>query len=261
MKKNRPYGYDSAQDGTLFAAKEAYRTIRTNLMFSLAKQDCRTIMFTSSVQGEGKTTSAVNVAFSIARNNKKVLLLDLDLRRPRIHRILKSSSAPGLTNYLSGFSALEEVLHKDVYPGLDVIFGGTISPNPAEITASEGMVNLIRDMKKNYDYIILDTPPVNVVSDALSLLPLTDGVVLVVRPKLADRKEVQRAVDQITFVGGKILGAVANGIQQEKRSYRYRYRYGSRYGSRYGYGYGYGYGKSAPENASAETEKKDDQAE
>lgn len=231
MKQNRPY---EAADGSMYAAKEAYRTIRTNLMFSLAKSGCKTIMFTSSVAGEGKTTTSSNIAFSIARSNKRVLLMDLDLRNPHVHRVLRKSNTPGLTNYLSGFNSLEEIVHRNVFPGLDVICAGTISPNPAEMIASEGTMNLIKSLKAYYDFIILDTPPVTLVSDALSVVPATDGVVLVVRPKYTDRKEVRRAVDQLEFVGGKILGAVANAVQQKKRSY------GGRYGSRYGYGYGYG---------------------
>ncbi|MBQ3074848.1 MAG: CpsD/CapB family tyrosine-protein kinase [Clostridia bacterium] len=242
MKQNRPYGY-GVTGGSLYAAKEAYRTIRTNLMFSLAKSGCKTIMFTSSVSGEGKTTTSANIAFSIARCNKKVLLMDLDLRNPHIHRILKKSNTPGLTNYLSGFNSLEEVIHKDVFPGLDVICAGTISPNPAEMIASEGTSALINSLKEQYDFIILDTPPITLVSDALSVVPVTDGIVLVVRPKFTDRKEVRRAIDQLTFVGGKILGAVANGVQQQKRGY------GRRYGN-YGYGYGYGYGRPSAEESS-----------
>ena len=227
MKK--AYGYGSSQ-GTLFAAKEAYRTIRTNLMFSIIKNGCRTILFTSSIQGEGKTTSSANVAFSLARSNKKVLLLDLDLRNPHVHRILKKPNAPGFTNYLSGLSSLEEVLRKEVYPGLDVITAGTISPNPAEMIASEEMQTLLRSFQEQYDFIILDTPPINIVSDALSLVSFVDGVALVVRPGYTDRKEVRRAINQIEFVGGKILGVIANGVQEAKG------RYGKRYG-RYGYGH------------------------
>ena len=246
MKQNRPYGKAyGASEGSLYAAKEAYRTIRTNLMFSLAKPGCKTIMFTSSISGEGKTTTSANIAFSIARSNKKVLLIDLDLRNPHIHRILKKSNTPGLTNYLSGFNTLEEVIHKDVFPGLDVICAGTLSPNPAEMIASEGNIGLINSLKEKYDFIILDTPPITLVSDALSVVPVTDGIVLVIRPKYTDRKEVHRAIDQLEFVGGKILGAVADGVQQQKRTY------GKGYG-RYGYGrYGYGYGKQAPESAAS----------
>ncbi|MBE6712424.1 MAG: CpsD/CapB family tyrosine-protein kinase [Ruminococcaceae bacterium] len=247
MKQTRPYGYGASGGSALYAAKEAYRTIRTNLLFSLAKTGCKTIMFTSSISGEGKTTTAANVAFSIARGNKKVLLMDLDLRNPHVHRILKKSNTPGLTNYLSGFAALEEIVHKEVYPGLDVICSGTISPNPAEMVASRGMIELLDKLKEQYEFIILDTPPITLVSDALSVVPATDGVVLVIRPKYTDRKEVRRTIDQIEFVGGKILGAVANGVQQQRKNY------GSRYG-RYGYGrYGYGYGA-----ADTQTEAKAD---
>lgn len=240
MKQNRPYSY-GAEAGSAYAAKEAYRTIRTNLMFSLAKSGCKTIAFTSSISGEGKTTTSANIAFSIARSNKRVLLVDLDLRNPHIHRVLKKSNSPGLTNYLSGFNKLDEIVHRNVFPGLDVICAGTISPNPAEMVASEGMMKLLNHLKSYYDFIILDTPPITLVSDALSVMPATDGVVLVIRPKYTDRKEVRRAIDQIEFVGGKILGAVANAVQQKKSSY------GRRYGSRYGYGYGYG---RTPEGAS-----------
>jgi len=232
MKQNEYYGgYGSSREDTLFAAKEAYRTIRTNLMFSVARSDCKTVMFTSSIQGEGKTTTAVNIAFSIARSNKKVLLLDLDLRKPSIHRVLKQKSIPGLTNFLSGYNSLEEVLHKELYPNLDVICAGTIPPNPAEMVASDGMIRLLEEMKKQYDFIILDTPPLNLVSDALSIISHTDGMVLVIRPKYTARNEVQKALSQVEFVGGKVLGIVANGVQDRKRSYRRYYRYG-----RSGYG-------------------------
>lgn len=259
MKQSRPYGKAyGAVSGSLYAAKEAYRTIRTNLMFSLAKPGCKTVMFTSSVSGEGKTTTSANIAFSIARSNKKVLLIDLDLRNPHIHRILKKSNTPGLTNYLSGFNTLEEVVHRDVFPGLDVICAGTISPNPAEMIASEGTLELIRSFKDQYDFIILDTPPVTLVSDALSVVPATDGIILVIRPKYTDRKEVRRAIDQLEFVGGKILGAVANGVQQQKGGYGKRYgRYG--YG-RYGYGR-YGYGKTEEDTPSSSDENKEEQSE
>ena len=230
-------GHYTSADGKLFEVKEAYRTIRTNLMFSVAKPGCKTVVFSSAVQGEGKTTTAANVAFSIARNNSRVLLIDMDLRRPRIHRLLKLSSVPGLTNFLGGFNPIEEVLHRNVFPNLDVICAGTIPPNPSELVASSHMATFIEAPKKGYDFIIIDSPPVGVVSDALPLLPLSDGMVLVVRSRYTNRKDVKRVVDQVNFIQGKILGVVLNGVRDEKRNYAYRRHY-----RRYGYGYGYGYG-------------------
>lgn len=230
--------YTSA-DGKLFEVKEAYRTIRTNLMFSVAKPTCKAVVFSSAVQGEGKTTTAANVAFSIARNNSRVLLIDMDLRRPRIHRLLKLSSVPGLTNFLGGFNPIGEVLHREVFPNLDVICAGTIPPNPSELVASTNMATFLEELRKGYDFIIIDSPPVGVVSDALPLLSLVDGLVLVVRSRFTNRKDVKRVVDQVNFIHGKILGVVVNGVQDEKRSYGYRRNY-RRYGYRYGYGYGYG---------------------
>lgn len=220
---------DSLREGTLFAAKEAYRTIRTNLMFSMAKTGCKTIVFTSSIQGEGKTTSAANVAFSMARGQQKVLLMDLDLRSPRVDRLVKKPTSPGLTNFLSGFSSLDEILHRNVFPNLDVICAGTATPNPAEMVASEGMAELIRKMQEFYDFIIIDTPPVRVVSDALPITRLADGVALVVRPKYTARKDVKETISQIELVGGKILGVIVNGVQEEKRRYG-RYQHYGHYG-------------------------------
>ena len=253
-----------ANNNLLFTAKEAYRTIRTNLMFSLAKKGCKTIMFTSSVQGEGKTTTASNVAFSIARSNKKVLLIDVDLRRPHVHRLVKLSNTPGLTNVLSGFNSLEEVIHKEVFKGLDVLCAGTISPNPSELVASEELAELLEKLKADYNFIILDTPPVNIVSDALTLMPYVDGVVMIARPNYTARKELQNAIGQINLVGGKILGVVANGAQIEKKYGYGRYgRYGryDRYGS-YGTASSSAQEQAAPapqEDVSEQTEKTEEE--
>ena len=224
------YGSVGGESLAAYAAKEAYHTIRTNLMFSLAKTGCKTVLFSSSVQGEGKTTSAANVAFSLARSNKKVLLIDCDLRSPRIHRLVKRAKAPGLTNFLSGFNSFDEICHRQVFPNLDVICAGTTSPNPSEMIASEGMASLLASIQKHYDFVIIDTPPVNPVSDALALVSSVDGVVMVVRPGYTNRKDFHNALSKIAFVGGKVLGAIANAVQAEKSRGYGRYGQYGRYG-------------------------------
>ena len=233
------YGKDAA----LFEVREAFRTIRTNLMFSVVKKGCKTIVFTSSIQGEGKTTVASNVAFSIARNNRKVLLLDLDLRRPRVHRLLKLPNTPGLTNYLGGFNSLEEVIRKEVYENLDVICAGTVSPNPAEIIASAPMVALLKEAEKHYEYIIIDTPPINLVSDALPIIKISDGVVLVARERYSSHPEIKKTIEKINFIQGKILGFVMNGAHDNK-TLGYS-------GKKHHYYYGTGSGNSSSSASSA----------
>lgn len=240
------YGYGRSKEGaSAFAVKEAYRTIRTNLMFSVVKKGCKVITFSSSVQGEGKTTTAANVAFSLARNNKKILLVDLDLRRPRVHRLLKLSNTPGLTNFLSGFNSLAEVLHKNVYENLDVICAGTISPNPAEMISSEFLAELLTSLQQNYDYMILDTSPINAVSDALPVIKMSDGVVLIARQKYSVHSELQKAIEQINFIDGKILGVVLNGVESEKKKY-------GRYGKYAKQSYGSYSAPAAPKESSGQ---------
>ncbi len=249
MTNNKGY-YGMNEKGVLFAAKEAYRTIRANLAFSLIKPGCKVVVISSSVPGEGKTTTSANIAFSIARSDKKVLLIDVDLRGPssQLSRLVKCDAKPGLTNFLSGMNTWEEVLHKNVFTNLDVICSGDVSPNPSEIVGSDSVAELIKKMREQYDYIILDTPPINFVSDALTLISQADGVVLVARPNYTTRSDLKKAVEQVNFAGGKILGVVVNGAQDEK------HRYG-RYGQRYGYGYkSYGT-KTQEENQKAFSEQ------
>ncbi len=211
-------GYNK-EEGTFFDIREAYRTIRTNLMFSLVKKGCKRIVFTSAVQGEGKTTTSANVAFSIARSQRKVLLLDMDLRRPRLNRLLKLPNTPGLSNFLGGFNSLEEVLHKEVYENLDVICAGTIPPNPAELIGSDAMAQFLAKLEEHYDYIIIDTAPVNVVSDAMPVIKTCDGVVLVVKEKYSTHTELKKAINKIDFIGGRIIGTIVNAVHEEKHRY------------------------------------------
>ncbi len=238
-----------------FKVEESYKSIRANITFSLMKKGCKKIVFTSSVAGEGKTTTTINLAISFAQAGQKVLLIDGDLRKPKIHQYFSISNTPGLTDYLgSTVSAsnqdrvdLFSIVHLTEYENLSVICSGSIPPNPAEILGSEPMANFLDDVSNDFDYIIIDTPPINIVSDALPIIRESDGVVLVVRYNQSTHPEVEKAIAALEFIDAKILGFVVNFVETKSGGkYNYgkysKYRYGYGYGG-YGYGgYGYGYG-------------------
>ena len=234
-----------------FFIREAYKTLRTNVTFSLAGEGTsRIVVVTSALQGEGKSVTAINLALSFSEAYKKVLLIDCDLRRPKLGRLLNLSSLAGLTNLLLYPSLLEKSILKH-YNTIDVLLSGDIPPNPSELLGSERMKKLLDQLREKYDCIILDTPPINMVTDAVVLAPQTDGVLFVVRANQSERGAVIHAVDQLEYTQAKLLGFVLNGIDLEQSGYGYgryrykRYRKYGYYGNKYGYsqGYGYGYGR------------------
>lgn len=240
------------QSALKFRIEEAYKTIRANIMFSVMKKGCKMIVVTSSAPNEGKTTTTVNLAVSISQADQKVLLIDGDLRKPKVHQYFSVPNSPGLTNYLgdkiSGKRSADlfSVIHPTEYENLCVLCSGTIPPNPAELLGSELMADFLNDVSKDFDYIIIDTPPVNVVSDSLPLIRESDGVVLVVRSNQSTHPELQRALASLEFIDAKILGFVVNFVESKAGKYsRGGYSYG-KYG-KYGYSYGYGtYGTYGP---------------
>ena len=240
-----------------FYLQEAYKTLRTNVNFSLADTEgCKVIMVTSSLQGEGKSLTALNLAISLGQTDKKVLLIDCDLRRPRIARLLNMSNPVGLSNLFIDFSFLDMAIVPHEEYGTDVIFAGDVPPNPAELLSSGRMQKLLTVLRERYDYIILDTPPVDLVVDAALLAPQCDGVLFVVRAEQSERGAVIHAMDQLAYVKANVIGFVFNGVTSEtKKGYgKYRYQMYRRYGyhgkyGKYGYGgqrlgyiYGGGYG-------------------
>ena len=244
IEKEQQYLLNKNSD---FFIREAYKTLRTNVNFSLASvTGCRVIAVTSSMQSEGKSITAANLALSLANADKKVLLIDCDLRKPKVGRLLGINARGGLVNLLADSKWTDELvqLYKDT--GLTVIVSGKIPPNPSELLGSARMLNLISVMRKKFDYIILDAPPVNMVTDAVVLGPVVDGYLFVVRSNQSERASVSHAIEQLGYADAKIMGFVMNGVPLEKTSYGYsKYHYG-RYGyGRYGYGrYGYGrYGR------------------
>ncbi len=213
-----------------FAVREAYRTIRNNISLSLIKSGCKVVLFTSALQGEGKTITSSNVAFSMSQTGKRVLLIDADLRLPRVHRALKLDNEKGLSNVLGQLCTFEEAVCHTKYSDLDVLTAGIKVPNPAELLVSDALRELLEVMKERYDYIFIDTPPVCAVSDALPLVKLTDGVILVVRQNFCTHPAVKQALEAFRMIEAKVLGAVLNSADTEDTSASY---------SKYGYGEGF----------------------
>lgn len=193
-----------------FKVTEAYKAARTNIAFSLLKQGCKEIVISSSLFGEGKTTTAVNVAISLAQMNVKVLLVDTDLRKPQINLFFNLSNTPGLTDYLGNMSEISEIIHTSQYENLSVLCAGIAVPNPSELLASSRMAYFLKEMEKHFDYIVMDTPPLNVVVDAVPLIKLSDGVILVVREGSSTYPELNRTIRELEMVGAKILGFILN---------------------------------------------------
>jgi len=216
-----------------FEYVEAYKALRTNFNFITANNKNRKIVVTSALRDEGKSSLAINLSISLAQADNKVLLIDADLRNPSLHRYLRltNDAKQGLSNLLSGNVKVGDCLIKTQY-GFDLIAGGPIPPNPAELITSDSMRDLLNIAAQHYDYIICDAPPVGIITDAAALSPLCDGVLYVIRQNYANKNQILGAVNKLQAVNAKILGAVMTQYVMPKefsRKYRY-YNYGYRYG-------------------------------
>ena len=231
-----------------FDAQEAYKLLRTNLLYTLPDKNCRKIGVTSSNRNEGKSTTSINLAYTLSATNNKVLLIDLDLRLPSVASKLEANYTYGIVDYLAGKVPLKRIVHKGQNVNWDIIYSGTIPPTPAELIASDKMKLLIKSLESMYDYIILDLPPVNIVSDALIAKDLTDGYIVVVRENYSDKHSLADCIRQLEFLDSNILGVVLVDSENSSSSaYSRRYhKYGKNY---YRYGYGY-YGKHLSEENS-----------
>lgn len=226
-------------DKSSFDVKEAYKELRTNIMFSLPGDKCKKVLITSSVPAEGKSTTNVNLSITIAETGARVILIDCDLRRPNIARLFNQKVDRGLSNVLVNDCTLSSAIYNTKYTNLDVIFAGKIPPNPAELLSSDKMKEIIAKLEQDYDYIIFDTPPVNLVTDAVLISSLADGVILVTRQYVTERKLITQAIEKMQFVNAKIIGVVLNDIVSTKSGYKYKKYSYRRYGYKYGYKYGY----------------------
>jgi succinoglycan biosynthesis transport protein ExoP len=225
------------------ALSESFRAIRSSLQFLYKKQHvegAKTLMLTSSVSGEGKTFCSLNIATVFALSEKKTIILGLDLRKPKIFDDFNIQNELGAVNYLIGEKKLDEVIQKTHVPYLDVITSGPIPPNPSELILGDSMRELIEELKKSYDYIVLDTPPVGLVSDALELSQFCDVTLYVVRQNFT-KKEMLTLLNNRTKRGElQNVSIIFNGYEN-KAKYGVGYGYGYGYGYSYGYGYGSGY--------------------
>lgn len=217
------------------AASEAFRTIRTGLVFTEAGRDMRSLLVTSTAPSEGKSTTSINLSVAFARTGKRVLLVDADLRRPRLHKVFNVSDDQGFSNLLIGGCQLQDAVHATEVPNLSFMPCGVIPPNPVELLGGAGMQPAFEQMLATFDMVVFDSPPSGIVSDASVLATIVDRVAFVVRSLRTNRNHARHAVDQLRAVGGHIAGAVVN--QSDLRAARYG-QYGS-YGSYGGYGYTY----------------------
>ncbi|MCS6104940.1 capsular biosynthesis protein [Clostridium botulinum] len=201
---------------------EAYRTLRTNIQYSSFDKEIQTILVTSAEAAEGKSTVAGNLALSFAQNEKKVILVDCDLRKPSVHKNFKMSNLVGLSEVLLGKTKLEEVI-QDRNENLDVLTSGKIPPNPAEMLSSTAMSRLLEELKKEYDIVILDSAPLGAVTDAQILSTKVDGTVLVTRAERTKRDSVIEAKNLLTKVGANIIGCILHAVENTKGKYYYYY--------------------------------------
>ena len=223
-----------------YAVKEAYVSLRTKLLLSIASDgtdSCKTFVITSANPSEGKSITILNTAISFAMLGKKVLLVDCDMRRPNVGRLLDISSKNGLSNLLTGINECHVRSFEDLL--ISFITAGDIPPNPSELLASEAFKNAIVKLKKNYDYIFFDAPPINVVADAQIIAPLVDGAILLVRSDNTLYTEAKAAEEALVASGAKICGIVLNDVnlkssKYSSTKYKYKYKYG-------GYSRGYSY--------------------
>lgn len=229
-------------ENTGFSTIETYKSIRTNIMFSMPKSDKgKVIVVTSSSPGEGKTTTSVNLAITFAQTGAKVLLMDCDLRKARVHRYLKIDKQDGVTNVLCGFSEFDAAVKKNVRENLDCLTSGVIPPNPSELLETGEFSKLLEELKERYDYIIVDTPPVTVVTDAAIAIRQCTGVIVVIRQNVTTYDLLDLTMADIEKAGVKVLGFIVLGTENKAKRYSYynarKYRY--RYGYRYKYDYRY----------------------
>ena len=219
-----------------FTATEQYKLLRTNLSFTLPEKECPIIGVTSAMRGEGKSTTAVNLSYVLAESGKKVLLIDGDLRIPSVAKKMMIDGNKGLTDLLRGGETLQMSEFKSqYYNNWYIMPSGPLPPNPSELLGSRRMENVLKTLSENFDYIVLDLPPVNLVSDALTVSKYIDGMIVVVREDYTEKKELENCFRLLKLSDVNVLGCVINESKNGKGSYnKYRYKRYYKYYKTYG---------------------------
>lgn len=203
-------------------AAEAYRSLRTNIQYSSFDKEYKTIVVTSSNPGEGKSITAGNLALTLAEGESRVLLVDCDMRKPSVHKNFKVTNTHGLSDVLLQKQKVMDVAH-NYKDNLYIITSGKIPPNPAEMLASKAMTLFLDEMKKHFDYIVLDTPPVHAVADPQILSTKADGTLFVVRAGVTKKDDVQSSISILKKVNANIIGTVLHAVENSKNKYYYYY--------------------------------------
>jgi succinoglycan biosynthesis transport protein ExoP len=211
---------------------ESYRALRTSLLLTNLGAPPKVIMVTSALPQEGKTTTSMNTALVLAQKGVRVLLIDADLRRPSIHKIMGWGPRSGLSNVLTGSATLKQTIQPSFLPNLSILPAGTPPPNPAELLASTNMRDVLEELRGQYDHIVVDTPPTLSVTDAVVLSPRADAIVLVIRSGQTTKQALRRSRDLLTQVNAKVSGVLLNAVDLSSPDYYYYYEYQSKY-SRY----------------------------
>lgn len=227
-----------------FNVVESYKTIRTNILFTAADSDKKVIAVSSPNPGEGKSTSAANLAIALAQTGSSVLLIDADMRKPVQHRTFRVRNDEGLSTLIIRKSSTAGAVKKNVINNLDILPSGPLPPNPSELLSSNSCKLLLEEFAKTYDYVIIDTPPVNVVSDAMVMKDSISGIMLVIQYATTTYEDLAICMKQIDLAKVNMLGFVMNNVHHNHGANYYNYKY-----KKYGYGgyYGYGAGNNSSE--------------
>ncbi len=227
-------------DNLSFGASEAYKLLRTNLIFSMSDESaCKIIGLTSALRGEGKSTTSMNLAYTLAQTSKRVLLIEGDMRKPVVASTLGIGDVPGLSHVLAGINSLNDAVHQTTLAkNLYVLPAGQIPPNPSELLSSRRMERVLDSLTSSFEYIIIDLPPINAVSDSLAIARLLSGMIVVVRQNYCDQHSLAEAMRRLELLQIKVLGFVLNDTESSEKRYM---KYGRGYYVRnrnYSYGYG-----------------------